>query len=223
MKDERMAVLDMLNRQIITAKEARELIEVLQKSGNHTEAKDTKKDDFEKFNESIDKVNDTFKKTVKKANEKIEKVQPVVKDVAEKVTEKVSEKIDEAEPVIKNFTTKLGGLFSDFKDEIQEVKNKRNAQRDMFNELDEEDIIDGEDIENELDELDELENENIENELDDEQDNIIHLEDNKTLESLQIQLDEIQDVESFLKSAFGDEALEDYNKALNEENEDDFN
>lgn len=239
MRDERMAVLDMLNRNVITAKEARELLEVLQKGGCKQESSN-KVENIE-ANEVFDKVNTTFQKVVQKTSDQIEKVQPVVKDITEnvkgvtdKVTDKVVEKMDEAEPIIKNMTSKITSFINDIKEEVQEVQAKRAMQKEMFEDLNELNDLDREEVDlkevldideledfedlDELDELDEVEEveeveetEEIEDDLD---------FDTSTLDNLQAQLNEINDVESFLKSAFGEEAVADYNQELEGQKED---
>lgn len=239
MRDERMAVLDMLNRNVITAKEARELLEVLQKGGCKQESSN-KVENIE-ANEVFDKVNTTFQKVVQKTSDQIEKVQPVVKDITEnvkgvtdKVTDKVVEKMDEAEPIIKNMTSKITSFINDIKEEVQEVQAKRAMQKEMFedlNDLDREEVdlkevLDIDEIEefeefedlDELDELDEVEETEETEEIEEIEDDLDF--DTSSLDNLQAQLNEINDVESFLKSAFGEEAVADYNQELEGQKED---
>ena len=110
MKEERMAILSMIEKGVISVDEAERLLNAL----NSTE-----KNSFEKFMTKAGGTLNSFAKTVGEKTEKIvEEAKPVVKTAGEKV-EKV---VEEVKPSVKKAADTLSEKADMLKDKIKERK-----------------------------------------------------------------------------------------------------
>lgn len=128
MKDERMAILSMVEKGVITVEDAERLLEAIGKSENCDAGKKisdlfTKAGDgFNLFaktvGEKTEKVVEDAKPVVKKAGESIEKVVEDAKPVVKKAAEAVSEAVTEtAENIKKVYETKVKGSDEEVKED----------------------------------------------------------------------------------------------------------
>lgn len=177
MKEERMAILGMLERGIINADEAERLLIILQSSNGFD------KDGIGKSVEDVfGKAGEALNSVAKAVGEKAEKIQPAMKDMANKV----SEKAEDIEPAVRSaafrMTEMMDGFMADVKNYRDKMKEKK--ERDQAEDWDEEDEMETA----EPTEEEEAYAKNVES----------------VLNSLQMQLSQIDDAENFLKSTFGD-------------------
>lgn len=177
MKEERMAILGMLEKGIINADEAERLLIILQSSNGFD------KDGIGKSVEDVfGKAGEALNSVAKAVGEKAEKIQPAMKDMANKV----SEKAEDIEPTVRSAAFRMAEMMDGF---MADVKN----YRDKMKEKKERDQAEDWDVENDMEaaaptEEEEAYAKNVES----------------VLNSLQMQLSQIDDAESFLKSTFGD-------------------
>ncbi len=177
MKEERMAILGMLEKGIINADEAERLLIILQSSNGFD------KDGIGKSVEDVfGKAGEALNSVARAVGEKAEKIQPAMKDMANKV----SEKAEDIEPAVRSAAFRMAemmdGFMSDVKNYRDKMKDKK--ERDQAEEWDEEDEMESA----EPTEEEEAYAKNVES----------------VLNSLQMQLSQIDDAENFLKSTFGD-------------------
>lgn len=197
MKEERMAVLNMLEKGVISAQEAERLLFALQENPGAEKERLCRA-----VNKTVEKAGGALNSLAKTLGEQADKLEPKVKRAAEKFTEKASVVVDDA------------------KTYAQKLKEKREQGKD-------EDWLDLED--EEFDDVEEFFQEDETNPQDAEkQDGEEGVETpadlpqyTKNLESymntIQMQMDEINDAENYLKEAFG--LTDEESKALNEEEE----
>ena len=183
MKEERMAILSMLEKGIISAEEAERLLIILQSSNGFD------KDSIGKTVENAwGKAGETFNSVAKAVSQQAEKIQPVVKDMAEKV----SEKAEDFEPAVRGAAFRMAemmeGFMSDMKNYREKMKEKK--ERDEAEEWD----------------MPEDSQEDVEGPTPEEEEYARNVE--SVLSSLQMQLGQIDDAESFLKASFGDADLD---------------
>ncbi|MFV0314412.1 MAG: non-hydrolyzing UDP-N-acetylglucosamine 2-epimerase [Anaerotignum sp.] len=186
MKDERMAILNMLEKGIINAQEAERLLFALQTDRGIRKEKITKT-----MNEAFDKAGDAFQSVAKVVGTQAEKIQPAVRDVATKV----SYKAEELEPTVRSATFRMTEIMEGFKEDVKNYKDKikekkASGQEDWYEEDDEMDGTDG--TEENMTSEEEAYAKNVES----------------VLNNLQMQLSQVEDAENFLKSAFGDANLD---------------
>ncbi|MFI3175759.1 MAG: hypothetical protein R3Y53_11305 [Bacillota bacterium] len=238
MKEERMAILDMLNRGVITATEAKELLKTLQRyEKNQRSATDIKKEFSEKVNEALDKAEDVFETIIDKVEDQYDKVEPTIKKTYNKVQPKVKdiadvvvEKVEDMEPLIKGTVSYFSSVIGDMKSEINEVRKKHAEKKDEKMG----DVFDGdaEEVEEDIEEF-ELGKE-TDDSFDDLDFSFVYTEDAKdqeeadpsaenedmseVLNTLSSQLGELNDAESFLRNAFGEDVF-DYDEDLDDEEE----
>lgn len=195
MKEERLAILSMLEKGLITVDEAERLLTVLQ-NGMGLE-----KDGIGKaVGNALEKAGDVLGNVAKTMGEKAEQLQPKVKEVATKVADKA----DEMQPVVRSavfrMTEKAHELKEDFKTYKEKMKNQKEEQ-------DKETYWDDEDVQElDADEAKKEQDEQAENEIT-ENDPVIEKYAQSVeavMHSVQQQMEQIDDAESFLKSAFGD-------------------
>ncbi len=211
-----MAILDMLNRGVITAAEAKDLLKTLQGHDNsYGRATEMRKEFTQKVNEAIDKTEDVFGTILDKVEDQYDKVEPTLKKTYDKVQPKVkdiadivSEKVEDIEPLFKGTVSYFAGVVDDMKSEINEVRKKYAEKKDetmgdIFD-GDAEEVDDEEEDEYDID--DESDDEDIEDDdSDDEEKNDNMAE---VLSTLNNQLHELNDAESFLRSAFGEDIFD---------------
>lgn len=186
MKEERIAILNMLEKGIINAEEAERLLIILQSSSGF---------DKEGFSKTVEdawgKAGEAFNFAAKAVGEQAEKIQPVVKDIASKV----SEKAEDFEPTVRSAAFRMAEMMDGLK---SEVKNYREKMKDKKERDQAEDWTD----------VDEQDMDEPETAPKDESNSLDEEEYTKSVESvlssLQTQMSQIDDAESFLKSTFGD-------------------
>lgn len=177
MKEERMAILGMLEKGIINADEAERLLIILQSSNGFD------KDGIGKSVEDVfGKAGDALNSVAKAVGEKAEKIQPAMKDMANKV----SEKAEDIEPAVRSAAFRMAEMMDGFMSDVKNYRDKmkEKKERDQAEDWDEEDEMESAAPTEE----EEAYAKNVES----------------VLNSLQMQLSQIDDAESFLKSTFGD-------------------
>lgn len=177
MKEERMAILGMLEKGIINADEAERLLIILQSSNGFD------KDGIGKSVEDVfGKAGDALNSVAKAVGEKAEKIQPAMKDMANKV----SEKAEDIEPAVRSAAFRMAEMMDGFMSDVKNYRDKmkEKKERDQAEDWDEEDEMESAAPTEE----EEAYARNVES----------------VLNSLQMQLSQIDDAESFLKSTFGD-------------------
>lgn len=113
MREERMAILNMLEKGIISAEEAQRLLTTLQEG--------TVSEGFGKYvNGALQKAGSALNTVARKAGETAEKIQPAVKNAAEKVADKA----EELEPAAKNAAFQMREKASEFKDDVKNYCDK---------------------------------------------------------------------------------------------------
>lgn len=200
MKEERLAILHMLEKGVITVDEAERLLTVLQ-SGMGLE-----KDSIGKaVGNALEKAGDVLGSVAKTVGEKAEQLQPKVKEVATKVADKA----DEMQPAVRSAVFRMTEKAHEWKEDFKTYKEKMKNQA---SDCDEAEYWDDADVQ-ELDaeeakkaQVEPVEPENTENEMV-ENDPVIEkymkgVE--AVMNSVEMQMEQIDDAESFLKSAFGD-------------------
>lgn len=185
MKEERMAILSMLEKGIINAEEAERLLIILQSSNGFD------KDGLGKTMESaFGKAGEAFNSVAKAVGEKAEKIQPAVKDMANKV----SEKAEDLEPAVRSAAFRMAEMMDGFMADVKSYRDKmkEKKERDEAEDWDDEDEKETESANGEPTPEEEAYAKNVES----------------VLSSLQMQLGQIDDAENFLKSTFGDGDLD---------------
>ncbi len=191
MKEERMAILNMLEKGIINAEEAERLLIILQSSNGFD------KEGISKTVESaLGKAGEAFSTVAKAVGEKAEKIQPTVKDMADKV----SEKAEDLEPAVRGAAFRMAEMMDGFMSDVKNYREKMKEKKERDQAEDwEEGVAPQEDTASEEGTTAEEEEyaKNVES----------------VLNSLQMQLGQIDDAEKFLKDSFGDaDAWEDETK-----------
>ena len=194
MKDERLAIIGLLEKGVINVQETKELLETLQ----NTSGVDTQR--MKKtVSETIEKAGAVFGTAAKNVGEQAEKMQPVVKDI----TNKVAEKAENVEPIIRSAAFRMTEMMEGLKEDIKDGKFSKNSKikpkknNETTNVPDEEEII--EVVDEEI-----REDVSLEEQEDMEVEEILSKNMDSVLTNLQSQLDQINDAESFLKATFGD-------------------
>lgn len=213
MKEERMAILNMLEKGLITVDEAERLLTVLQ-NGMGME-----KDGIGKaVGGALEKAGAMLGSVAKTVGEKAEQLQPRVREVATKVADKA----DEMQPAVRSVAFRMTEKAQELREDARTYKEKLRAKKTRDEEEDWDDV--------DLDELDAAEAEkdvqanNGENatdaatdtmeaaaevaadageELDPVMEKYTKSVEN-VLNSVQFQMEQIDECEDFLKSAFGD-------------------
>ena len=204
MKEERLAILNMLEKGVITVEEAERLLTVLQ-NGMGLE-----KDGIGKaVGNALEKAGDVLGSVAKTVGEKAEQLQPKVKEVATKVADKA----DEMQPVVRSavfrMTEKAHEWKEDFKTYKEKMKNQASEcdKAEYWDDADVQELDAQEAKKEQMQPVEQAENtENVENEMT-ENDPVIEkyvkgVE--AVMNSVEMQMEQIDDAESFLKSAFGD-------------------
>lgn len=195
MKEERLSILSMLERGIITVDEAEKLLAVLQTGKAYDTEKIT-----EAVNTVVEKAGAAFGVVATKVGAQAEKMQPVVRDM----TAKVSEKAEELEPSVRGAAFRMAEMLDDFKGKIR----GEEFDEDDFDDDDEwEEWADAQEVivaaETAPEAAEEAAPEDVEEEI-----YVKNVE--EVLTNLQDQMTQIEDAESFLKSAFGAEEVAEY-------------
>ncbi|WP_330695311.1 non-hydrolyzing UDP-N-acetylglucosamine 2-epimerase [Anaerotignum sp.] len=196
MKEERMAILNMLEKGIINVDEAERLLIILQSSSG------IDKDGISKtVGDALGKAGEALNSVAKAVGEKAEKIQPIVKDMANKA----SEKAEDFEPKVRSTAFRMAEMMDGFK---TDVKNYREKMKERKNRDYAEDWTDEDEMEEQ-----EAETAPVDNTPSAEEEEYARNVES-VLNSLQMQLEQIDDAESFLKSTLGD-----YDADLLEEDE----
>ena len=131
MKEERLAILSMVEKGIITVEEAERLFVALNTS---------EKNDFEKLMEKTGEKLNALAKTVGETTEKlISDAKPMVKQAGEKLEKAV----EDAKPAVKKAADTVAGKAEEIKEKIKE---RKNAAEEKAEDIVEE-IIDEADLE----------------------------------------------------------------------------
>ena len=197
MKEERMAILSMLEKGIINADEAERLLIILQSSNGFD------KDGLGKTVESaLGKAGDALNSVAKAVGEKAEKIQPAVKDMANKV----SEKAEDFEPAVRSAAFRMVEMMDGFMTDVKSYRDKmkEKKERDEAEDWEADDVTEAEVVDGEPTPEEEAYAKNVES----------------VLNSLQMQLSQIDDAENFLKSTFGDGNLDSWEEDEETQNED---
>lgn len=205
MKEERMAILNMLEKGIINAEEAERLLITLNSGMGLDKDKVSKT-----VGDALGKAGEAFNSVAKAMGEKAEKIQPAVKDMASKV----SEKAEDLEPAVRSAAFRMAEMMDGLKSEVKNYREKMKEKKardesEDWTEADEQEMADQEgDQEAELGLI-----ENTPSKEEEEYAKNVE----SVLNSLQAQLSQIDDAESFLKSTFGDVDVDSWEE--DEENE----
>ena len=207
MKDERMKILDMVEKGIISPEEAERLFFAL--SGTEKEGMNAA------VSSALNKAGSALNNLAKTLGQKAEDLQPKVKDAAEKMHEKASEVLEDAketyntkmEPKIKRATDKMTDkaveILDDAKIYAEKLKQKREAAQNEDMQFEEE--FDEEEIKEVLDYL----NDDEEEPAPPEDAESLALEKKLyDLENISNQFDAFDSAEAALQNTFGD-AIED--------------
>lgn len=192
MKEERMAIFGMLEKGIITVEEAERLLFALQEhSENNRDGLGVA------INGALSKAGNALNSLTKVLGDKAEDLEPKVKQARDKFSEKAAVIVEDA----KNYAQKL--------------KEKREQQEAQWYDLEDEDLTD-EDLSDVRSYFQEHDSQEEDTDIEDTQDaqNTDGEEADEALDesmksietymnTIQAQLDEINDAESFLKNAFG--------------------
>ncbi len=143
MKEERMAILNMLEKGIITADEAERLLNTLH-SGMGLEKEGIGKavgSALEKASAALSSVagkvkeNPTVKSAAEKVTDKADELQPKMRSAAFRMSEKIADKADELQPAVRSaafrMSEKASGLKEDmatYRDKLKERKNRNEAE-----------------------------------------------------------------------------------------------
>lgn len=196
MKDERMAILGMLEKGIINADEAERLLATL-----HSGAALNRENISRGVSEVLGKAGATLNTVAKTVGEKAEKLQPVVKDVANKV----SEKAEDFEPAVRSAAFRMAEMMDDFKEDIKSYREKMKEKKE-WDEAEDWSDVDAEDVVAEADAKEVTEKaaeETTTEEASGEKEKYTQSVE-AVLNTLQMQMEQIDDAENFLKSTFGD-------------------
>lgn len=204
MKEERMAILNMLEKGLITVDEAERLLIVLQNGMGMD------KDGIGKaVGGALEKAGAMLGSVAKTVGEKAEQLQPRVREVATKVADKA----DDMQPAVRSVAFRMTEKAQELKEDARNYKEKLRAKkyRDEEEDWDEEDLeqmdaaeaeqeskteepaVDAAEVMEEADPAMEKYAKNVE----------------AVMSSVQLQMEQIDECEDFLKAAFGDVDLED--------------
>lgn len=213
MKDERMMILGMVEKGIITAEEAERLLFAL------SSASGDKDNVNNAVGSALNRAGNALNNLAKTLGQKAEELQPKVKDAAEKVQEKASDLMEDAketynekmEPKLKRaadkMTDKAAEFFDDAKTYAEKLKQKREAGKESDEFYTDETILDEEELNEVMEYLNEEEPEDLEEEVD--EDAAMLEKKLKELDAISQQMDILNDAEATLKNMFGDMPYED--------------
>ena len=255
MKKERMSILNMLEKGIITAQEAERLLLALNGTAKTPEREGVN----DVVNQALNKAGSAINTFAKAVGQQAEKLEPKVKNVAEKVTEKACVIADDAKTYADKLREKRAKAkeekqqdmdnvddtddmecteYTDYEEqpqteetvyEEQQQENKKGVVTKLFSNLtDKAELIQGhvkekasetkefigkvkelrEDMKKEKAVCEQEQNtepEQSEEQLEEKQNNYLKKVD-KSMENIQSQLQQIDDMESFLKNTFGEDA-----------------
>lgn len=184
MNEERMAILSMLEKGIINVDEAERLLIILQSSAGFDKEGISKS-----VGDVLGKAGEALNSVAKTVGEKAEKIQPMVKDMANKA----SEKAEDLEPAVRSAAFRMAEMMDSLKADVKNYREKMKEKKERDQAEDWTDMDAQETEPSATDNSDAFSEEeaytqNVES----------------VLNSLQMQMNEIDDAESFLKSALGD-------------------
>lgn len=220
MKEERMAILNMLEKGLITADEAERLLGALQ-NGMGIDREGISKS----VSGALEKAGAALNTVAKTVGEQAEKIQPAVKEVAAKV----SEKAEDFEPAVRGAAFRVAEMMQGLKDDVTTYRDKMKEKkaRDEAQDWDEEDLeemsaeetaraekvaaaMNVSDVQEPVEGAETKVEESEEEKPAREEVEMDHLSEayaknvESVLSALQLQMEQIDDAESFLKDAFGD-------------------
>lgn len=235
MKEERMAILNMLEKGIITVDEADRLLNTLH-NGMGLEKEGIGKavgSALEKAGAALgsvaktvsEKAQPVVKSAAEKVSDKAEEIQPKVRGAAFRMTEKIADKADEMQPKMRSAKFRMNEKAHAFKEDMATYREKLKEKRNRDAEEDWDDIdmeeLDLEEngtrstfAENVADVLEEMGAKKVTVGEDDgaeagteeappEVEGYLKGVEN-VLDAVQTQMEQIDEAENFLKSAFGD-------------------
>lgn len=209
MKEERMAILNMLEKGLITVDEAERLLIVLQNGMGMD------KDGIGKaVGGALEKAGAMLGSVAKTVGEKAEQLQPRVREVATKVADKA----DEMQPTVRSVAFRMTEKAQELKEDARNYKEKlrQKKTRDEEEDWDDEDLdqMDAEEAEQNLtaeetvpEAAPQAEEPAEEEEMDPNMEKYAKNVE-AVMSSVQLQMEQIDECEDFLKAAFGDVDLE---------------
>lgn len=194
MKEERMAILNMLEKGMITVDEAERLLIVLQNGMGMD------KDGIGKaVGGALEKAGAMLGSVAKTVGEKAEQLQPRVREVATKVADKA----DEMQPTVRSVAFRMTEKAQELKEDARTYKEKLRAKkfRDEEEDWDEEDLeqMDAAEAEQAAEDTAEPAAEETDPAMEKYAKNV-----EAVMSSVQLQMEQIDECEDFLKAAFGD-------------------
>ena len=203
MKEERLSILHMLEKGIITAQEAERLLLAL----NGTQKVEQREGVNDVVNNALNKAGGALNAFAKTVGKQAEKLEPKVRDMAEKVTEKASTLADDARTYAEKLREKKAkqkqeDLDSCFEEEMSTEPEQSNATSDETLSQEEE------------------KQQNITEDLQTQQEEEpSHYLKNlgQYMDHMQSQLQQIDDAEAFLKDTFGEADWQDEQEDKTEE------
>ena len=194
MKEERMAILNMLEKGLITVDEAERLLIVLQNGMGMD------KDGIGKaVGGALEKAGAMLGSVAKTVGEKAEQLQPRVREVATKVADKA----DEMQPTVRSVAFRMTEKAQELKEDARTYKEKLRAKkfRDEEEDWDEEDLeqMDAAEAEQAAEDTAEPAAEETDPAMEKYAKNV-----EAVMSSVQLQMEQIDECEDFLKAAFGD-------------------
>lgn len=231
MKEERMAILNMLEKGIITVDEAERLLNTLH-NGMGLEKDGIGKavgSALEKAGAALgsvaksvgEKAHPVVKSAADKVSDKADEIQPKVRSAAFRMTEKIADKADEMQPKMRSAAFRMNEKAHAFKEDMANYREKLKAKHDRDSEEDWDDFdmeaLDLEEnsektsfTESAAETLDAMgvpkttigEEEETEEPSPEVEGYLKGVE--NVLDAVQTQMEQIDDAENFLKSAFGD-------------------
>lgn len=219
MKEERMAILSMLEKGLITVDEAERLLTVLQNGAG------LERDGIGKaVGSALEKAGSVLGSVAKTVGEKAEQLQPKVREVATKVADKA----DEMQPVVRSAAFRMSEKAQEWKEDARNYKEKRKAKKardeeEYWDDLDLDDLEADEAVQSAQKQMAVEPAESVEAEKTADAVNVTETAEavneveesdpamekyaknvEAVMSSVQLQMEQIDDAENFLKAAFGD-------------------
>lgn len=206
MKEERMAILNMLEKGIITAEEAERLLNTLH-SGMGLEKEGIGKtvgSALQKAGAALGSVaksvGEKAQPVMEKVGDKADELQPKVRSAAFRMTEKIADKKDDLEPKVRSAAFRMTEKANELKEDMANYRDKLK-ERKLRDEAEDWDDID----------LAELNEEEADAAMLNEEMEEISPENEKYIKNVETvmgavasQMEQIDEMEDFLKATFGD-------------------
>lgn len=145
LKEERMAILGMLEKGIINIDEAERLINALYGLGQEKDGiGKTVGSALEKAGAALgsvaksvgEKAHPVVKSAADKVSDKADEIQPKVRSAAFRMTEKIADKADEIQPKVRSAAFRMNEKAHAFKEDMANYREKLKAKRDRDSEED---------------------------------------------------------------------------------------